>query len=558
MIRLQAAFDEFALRLWMLSVKHGQYRSFLRSLDSPQQTQKATLAAIVKRNRSTEFGKAYDLQTVDCDLEFRSRIPIHTYEDIRPSIEKQIESNTTELNPVSPSLYMKTSGTTGIPKYIPLCEDSLVSYRRTQNLSTYIQYNSVPGIFRGKLLTLVSPMVEGRLPNGTPYGSMSGVVRHSLPDIILSRSLLPEEALQSLNYEDRYRLVAAIAVCAPDVSCLASANPSTLIRLSEIINANFNSILSLASTGSFDALGVSLPEPHRATVKALCTPSASRLAVLQHLAGSRVRFSDLWPQLCGVVTWTSGNCSLLIPKLTQQLSPAVRIIDMGYLASEFWGTITVDLQTNFGVPTLADNFFEFIEPEVWESGGCETLLLHELQVGQQYYLIITTPNGLYRYFINDLIEVTGRYRKTPTLRFSQKGKGVTNLTGEKLYEGQIIQAVQATAMRLGIEFDSFIMLADRKNMSYTLYIESEVAPDLVRFTTLFDDALGEVNVEYTAKLKSGRLPIPAVKYVPIGTFAAFRRAAISAGQREEQFKTVKLQYADEIAFPFEEHVCLPK
>jgi len=539
----------------MFSVKHVQFRSFLKSLDSPRHAQKAALAAIVRRNRHTAFGKAYDLQTVKNDLEFRSRVPIHTYEDLRPYIERQIQSNSSELNPVPPTLYMKTSGTTGAPKYIPLCDDSLAAYRRTQLLSTYIQHNGAPGIFGGKLLTLVSPMIEGRLPNGAPYGSMSGVVRHSLPNIIRSTSLLPEEVLESLNYEDRYRLIAAISTCASDISCLASANPSTFIRLSETINAHFDDILSLATTGNLDAFGVSLSEPHRATVKALCSPSDSRLVALKHLAGSPVHFSDLWPQLCGVVTWTSGNCSMLIPKLAQQLSPATRIIDMGYLASEFWGTITVDPKTNVGVPTLADNFFEFIEPDVWESGCRETLLLHELKVGKQYYIIVTVPNGLYRYFINDLIEVTGHYYNTPTIRFAQKGKGVTNLTGEKLYEIQIIQAVRATAVRLGIELDSFIMLADRKSMSYALYIETQSSPDLVQFATAFNDALGDANVEYTAKLKSGRLQTPLVKHVLTGTFEAFKSDAISAGQREGQYKTVRLQYADEIAFQFEEHVC---
>jgi len=539
----------------MFSVKHGQFRPFLKSLDSPQHTQQAALAAIIKRNRSTEFGKAYGLQTVHNDLEFRDRVPIHTYEDLRPYIERQIESNHSELNPMRPTLYMKTSGTTGMPKYIPLCDDSLAAYRRIQNLSTFIQYNAAPGIFSGKLLTLVSPMIEGRLPNGTPYGSMSGVVRHSLPSIILSKSLLPEEALESLDYEDRYRLVAAIAVCAPDISCLASANPSTFIRLSEIINANYDAILSLATTGNLDALGVSFSDSLRATIKTLCTPSASRLVALKNLAGSQIRFSDLWPQLRGVVTWTSGNCGLLIPRLAQQLSPAARIIDMGYLASEFWGTITVDPKTNVGVPTLADNFFEFIEPEAWGNGVRETSLLHELEVGRQYYILVTTPHGLYRYFINDLIEVFGRYRNTPTIRFAQKGKGVTNLTGEKLYESHIIQAVQVAAVRLNIELDSFMMLADRKSRSYALYIETRSLPDLVQFATVFNDALGDANVEYTAKLKSGRLQASSVRHVNTGTFAKFKHAAISAGQREGQFKTIKLRYADEIAFPFEEHVC---
>ena len=62
--------------------------------------------------------------------------------------------------------------------------------------------------------------------------------------------------------------------------------------------------------------------------------------------------------------------------------------------------------------------------------------------GRRYYVLFTTAAGLYRYFMNDLVEVTGFFHRTPLLRFVQKGKGVTSLTGEKLYEAQAIEAVQ--------------------------------------------------------------------------------------------------------------------
>ena len=58
----------------------------------------------------------------------------------------------------------------------------------------------------------------------------------------------------------------------------------------------------------------------------------------------------------------------------------------------------------------------------------------ELRKGVDYYVIVTTAAGLYRYFINDLVQVTGFLHATPLFRFMQKGKGVTNITGEKLYE----------------------------------------------------------------------------------------------------------------------------
>ena len=548
---LRSAVDHHALRLWMQTVKHLQFQPFRDSLADPQKTQQATLRSILSRNQDTAFGKHHDLRSIRSEREFRSRIPIHSYEDLRPYIERQIASDAPELNPTKPLMYAQTSGTTGKPKYIPLCRETLRAFRHTQRLSSYLQQAAAPGLFAGKLLALVSPMIEGHLDNGTPFGSMSGVVRHSLPSIIRSKSLLPQTALDALDYEDRYRLISAIAISAPDITCFASANPSTFLRLSDIIGSHFDQLLEFLETGRPESLGV---KQCPAALKALCQPTASRLAALKQLAkkGSAVTFADLWPDLRGVVTWTSGNCSLLLPKLSKQLAPTTRIIEMGYLASEFWGTIAVD--ANLGVPTIGDNFFEFIEPDAWEAGSRETTLLADLQPNTRYYIITTTPNGLYRYFINDLVEVSGRYQNTPTIAFVQKGKGVTTLTGEKLYEGQVIEAVQQSSARLHVELDSFIMLAHRDRFAYTLYLEAATAPDLAAYEITFNDALSAINLEYAAKLKSGRLQPTSIKRLKPGTFDAYKRAAISSGQREGQFKTIKLQYSDELAFNFEEHL----
>ena len=80
-------------------------------------------------------------------------------------------------------------------------------------------------------------------------------------------------------------------------------------------------------------------------------------------------------------------------------------------------------------------------------------------------------NGLYRYFINDLIEVTGWFQKTPTIRFVQKGKGVTNVTGEKLYEFHVIEAVKAIQKRMIQRwiFTSWWLIL--LPLQYTLYLE---------------------------------------------------------------------------------------
>jgi hypothetical protein len=265
-------------------------------------------------------------------------------------------------------------------------------------------------------------------------------------------------------------------------------------------------------------------------------------------------FSDIWPDLSAVVTWTSGNCALLLPKLKKQLSTTARIIEMGYLASEFRGTITIDCLRNLGVPTIQDNYFEFSEVDRWDSGDRETLPLSALVPGTRYYIIVTASHGLYRYFINDIIEVTGRFRNTPTIAFVQKGKGVTNLTGEKLYESQVIQATLNAASILRFEPDFFIMLADQHILSYSLYIESRDPFDVASFTELLNEQLGDLNIEYRAKAGSGRIRSADVKRLKAGTGEAHKAACVQAGQREGQFKMVKLQYRADIPFCFDDYV----
>ncbi len=538
----------------MTTAQNAQLSEFHECLDAPELTQQATLARILRQNARTAFGEAYAFGDIATEREFRDRVPIHSYEELRPYIEREIATGRAELCAHSPMIYARTSGTTGKPKLVPFCAETLEAFRRIQSISTHIHEQTAPGIYSGKVLAIVSPMVEGSLSNGRPVGAMSGVLKNSLPQAIVARSVLDDTALAALalDAEQRFRLIAAIAVCEADITCLASANPSTLLRLAEVIGANFARILALAATGDAAELGLpDSPELSR-MIAAHCSPSAERLAELR---GSGTSFETLWPRLRGAMTWTSGNCGVLLPKLAKLLSPAIPILEMGYLASEFLGTVIAEPHSNTGAPTIADNFFEFIEPAAWDAGSRDTLLLHELTHGRHYYIIATTPDGLYRYFINDIVEVTGRLRDTATIGFVQKGKGVTSLTGEKLYEGHVIEAVRATSALLGLELDAFIMVADRAAFSYTLYIETKFTPDLARIALALDDALAATNIEYAAKVRSRRLPIAAVKQVQAGTFDAARRAAIFAGQRAGQFKTISLQYADELAFSFKEHTC---
>jgi hypothetical protein len=158
--------------------------------------------------------------------------------------------------------------------------------------------------------------------------------------------------------------------------------------------------------------------------------------------------------------------------------------------------------------------------------------------------------------MNDLVEVTGRYRQTPLLRFVQKGKGVTSLTGEKLYEAQVIQAVQDAARRHGFVPSFFLLVAEEQLSSYNLFLESDhaAAAPATQVAADVDHRLGELNVEYHGKRASGRLAPLTLAWLRQGAGEAYKSACVRAGQREGQFKPAVLQYRKELIVSFEPYV----
>jgi hypothetical protein len=266
-----------------------------------------------------------------------------------------------------------------------------------------------------------------------------------------------------------------------------------------------------------------------------------------------IRIADLWPALRLIVAWTCAGAGVAATAVRQELSPYTRILELGYVSSEFRGTITIGRSSGSGLPTLDTHFFEFVEREKWDAGEPDFLTLDRVRKGQHYYVVVTTPSGLYRYFINDLIEVTGFLHKTPLLRFVQKGKGVTSITGEKLYESQVLIAVASSLQELGRHAHFLMMLADERDSVYRLYVEtdeSDVPPDHEQLASLVDAKLAALNLEYQAKRESMRLGRIKAHWLVHGAGEAYKRHCIEQGQREGQFKTVAIAYQKEFGFDF--------
>ena len=148
--------------------------------------------------------------------------------------------------------------------------------------------------------------------------------------------------------------------------------------------------------------------------------------------------------------------------------------------------------------------------------------------------------------------MNGRVGATPTLGFVQKGKGVTNITGEKVTEAQVLDVVTSAFAPSGAPPEFFIMLADEAASGYTLYVETGAA------VFARSEAAGEIdrllsvsNIEYEAKRKSGRLGPMRVRLLADGAGGRYRESCVASGQRDAQFKYLHLQYARDCSFDFD-------
>ena len=527
---------------------HGhRFRRLHAEAKSPAAAQQRVLSEILAANADTSFGKRHGFDSIRNAADYRHAVPVQSYEDLRDDIEAQESSGEPRLTREQPVYYNRTSGTVAAPKNIPVTASGLKRIRGNQQLAAY-SFSRWPGLFGGKMFAVTGAAVEGHMPGGTPYGSASGLLYQNQPRLLRARYVLPAELTAIEDYEDRYLSMAVFGVAESRVTVAAMPNSSTLLRLLDIVNRRAEELLRLVANGRLpvgvpDEVGASLaPQPRRAAELERRLETAGKLS-----------YADIWPGLVGLVTWTGGSCGVAIRNLVPTLTTPCAIIELGYVASEVHGTVNVDPRRNLCLPTLDHTFLEFAPRADWEANSYTELLgLADLEEGEDYYVIVTTADGLYRYDMNDIVRVNGRVHDTPTLEFLQKGKGVTSITGEKLHEVQVLNAVGEALGKTNVEAEFFIVLADPATAGYTLYLEprGDMA-SVPRLAPLVDAALRTGNIEYDGKRASGRLGELRMRWLKPGAGDAFREHRVAGGQRDTQFKYLHLQLAEECGFDFE-------
>jgi hypothetical protein len=528
------------------------WRPLAAQARDPGAAQAATLRRILTDNADTAFGKSHGFAGAATAEAFRNSTPVHDYEALRRYVEAQRTTGSPELTREPPVFYAQTSGSTGAPKYIPVTPTALRAFKSEQALFTYLQYRARPDAFSGRAWGIMGAAVEGRLDSGHVVGSVSGHLYEALPRPLQTRFVVPPEVASIAAYETKYLVILRLALGVRDITYLGSPNPSTFVRLLGLLNERRDDLARSIEDGTLPTReGVS--DQVMEAIAPHLTRDRERAAQLQR-AGP-LTYADLWPRIALVTTWTGGSCGIALESLRRTLPHGCAVMELGYQATELRGTLALEAEVPGGLPPLHHHYFEFVPQAAWEADRPSFLGLEDLELGERYYVFVTTAAGLYRYAMNDIVEMTGRFERTPLLRFVQKGKGITSVTGEKLYEAQAIAAVQEVAHAHRIVTPFFLLVADELPAAYHLYLEAALADGLPDRTLAaeVDERLAQLNHEYGSKRGSGRLgPLAATRLRP-GSGDAFKAACIRAGQREVQFKPAVLHYRKDLTWPVEQY-----
>jgi len=367
---------------------------------------------------------------------------------------------------------------------------------------------------------------------------------------------VPYEVCQIADYESRYYVMLRHILAAP-LSMLTCINPSSILLLAELANQHAESLIKDIYAGGLRD-GLALSSEQYAFFRSRLQPNRERARLLARLLARHGRLlpSHYWPRLKVLNSWKGPGVRAFIEKCRAWYAD-IPVRDVGYGSSEFRTGLVLSDEDSRNIPLPDNYFYEFVpesERESFLSGRCRPLLLHELEEGGRYLILHTGPHGFYRYHIEDIVEVNGYHQRTPTIHFVQKARMVTSITGEKIYESQVIEAMdRAAARRPDLKPAFFICYADLDSANYKLcveYDEPRPSAHLSQLLSLFEQSLGEVNIEYPYKRASLRLKPPQVYQLDRGASVRFIQHIGKRAVMDNQAKIPRLSRDVDAHFQF--------
>ena len=488
------------------AVQLGSLPRLARIGQQPHEVQARVLRELLHRAQSTEWGRRYGYKEHLSAADFARRVPVSTYEQLYPELEKVLRGRPNVLWPGRPRWFAKSSGTTNArSKFIPVTAEALQQchYRAGRDmlaLSTYFYPQA--RLLAGKTLSLGGAHAPNPFRPHEPAsrtGDVSAVIMAQLPGWAEQLRTPPLKLALLDEWEEKIERVAR-HVLRQDVRVLAGVPTWMVVLLRRVVA----------------------------------------------LAGAD-NITQVWPQLQlflhGAVAFGPYR------ELFRQLIPGagMRYLEI-YSASEGYFALQ-DQPDSEDLLLLLDHgiYYEFLPADQWAAPDPRPVPLAEVVLGQSYALVISTNAGLWRYVVGDTVRFTSLapYR----VRITGRTKHFLNAFGEEVVIENAEAAVAAASHATGAAVRDFtaapVWFATSSATSrggHEWAVEfagpAPVGPALARFGAVLDATLCELNSDYAAKRhRSLALAPPRLRAVPAGTFEAW---LASQGKLGGQHKVPRL------------------
>lgn len=520
--------------VWPQSLYHTRVRAQLalaqwqrrrRHTAIPQQT--AAWQNLVAQLGRTSHGRAIGIEPHTSYATFRERVPLQTYEALAPVVERVKRGERDVLWPGTCALFGLSSGTsTGEPKLLPVTP-ALLRHFQEAGFAALLQFAARTGsaeLFQGRHLLCGAPANLTALENtGGPaihQGQLSGLAALHLPKWAAQRAYEPG---LNTSVDGDGALDAFAARVLPRDIRVVSGLPNWLAHV--------------------------LPE-----IRARATKTS---------ASGRGGLRECWPNLAGCVH-TGAPLGPYLDEVRAALGPEVKFHEV-YAASEaVIATQDEDTDRSLRLITNAGVFFEFLPVADFDAGSVETLgtkavPLAGVASGVDYVVVLTTPAGLARYVLEDVVRFTST--EPPRLLHVGSTRLRLNSVRENVTERALTEALVNVCRRSGWRIANFhvaplAVRGSRQSWSAGLRHEwwIELHPGTVAtplgpsLATELDAELRQRPGPYATLRASGELSAPVVRLVMPGVFEHWLRFH---GQWGGQHKMPRCrsdrQVADELA-----------
>lgn len=530
--------------LWLAGCM-SEYRRFHRAVRSVEAEQSAILKRILAANANAEFGRWHGFASIRTVPEYRERVPLRQFDEFREWTERIADGRANVLTREPVRLLEPTSGTgNNGTKLIPYTRGLQREFHGAIRTWIVDLLLSEPKLMGGPAYWSVSPvtMRQRRTRGGIPIGfdddtSYMGGWQQRL----VQSALAVPSAVCEIGDMELFRYVTMLFLVRSRQLRLVSVwNPTFLTLLVEQLPEWGEDLARDLERGTVrGGDGAALPRRVQECLRQDARRAHEIRDALRAKSAAELHCT-LWSELRVISCWTDANAAGAAARLGA-LFPQARVQGKGLIATE--GFVSLPMEGREGAAlAVRSHFLEFLPLNANGEVDCaKPRLAHELRRGEKYSVVLTTSGGLYRYQLNDLIEVAGHWHECPLVRFAGRHRHISDWYGEKLNEAHVSRALQEVFGELGIS-PGFAMLACEAKYAapaYVLYIETVAPDDLLGAAVRGIEARLHENFHYDYARRLGQLGAVRLARVE-GAAEMYLAARLRKGQRAGDVKPVSL------------------